>query len=66
MVENADRSGKYNVAFQAAFLIGDAEKCINVLLKSKRVAEAAFFARAYAPSKLSLVMKQWDETLKLK
>jgi hypothetical protein len=32
--------------------MGDADKCINVLLKSKKMAEAAFFARAYAPSKI--------------
>jgi coatomer subunit beta' len=63
LVEAADRSGKYNVAFEAAYLIGDAERCVNILLKSKRVAEAAFFARAYAPSKLDLVMKQWEEAL---
>lgn len=66
MVEAAERNGKYNVAFEAAYLIGDAERCVNILLKSKRVAEAALFARAYAPSKLSLVMKDWDEALKQK
>ena len=66
LVENAERSGKYNVAFEAAYLIGDAERCINILLKSKRIAEAAYFARAYAPSKLNLVMKQWEEALKAK
>lgn len=64
LADNAERSGKYNVAFEAAFLTGDAEKCVNILLKSKRVSEAAFFARAYAPSKLPLVMKQWEEALK--
>lgn len=63
-MESAERNGKYNVAFEASFLIGDAERCVNILLKSKRVSEAAFFARAYAPSKLSLVMKDWDEALK--
>ena len=28
LADNADKSGKYNVAFEAAYLIGDADKCI--------------------------------------
>jgi coatomer subunit beta' len=64
LVEDAEKNGKYNVALEAAYLLGDAERCITILLKSKRVAEAAMFARAYAPSKVTLVMKQWEETLK--
>jgi coatomer subunit beta' len=44
--------------------MGEAEKCIDILLKSKKVAEAAFFARSYAPSKLGKVMKHWEELLK--
>lgn len=28
LVENAERNGKYNVAYEAAYLIGDAEKCV--------------------------------------
>lgn len=66
VVEQAELNGKYNVAFEAAFLLADSERCVKILLKSKRVAEAAFFARAYAPSHLGLVMKQWKETLDAK
>jgi len=61
---NAEANGKFNVAFQAAYLTGDADRCLNILLKSKRISEAAFFARAYCPSKLEHVVKIWDETLK--
>lgn len=64
LVESAEKNGKYNVALEAAYLLADAEKCIQILLKSKRVAEAAMFARAYAPSKVGLVMKQWEDILK--
>lgn len=56
-MEEADSNGKYNVAMEAAFLIGDAQRCLNILLKQKKVAEAAMFARAYAPSLLPSVMK---------
>lgn len=57
LMEEADSNGKYNVAMEAAFLIGDAQRCLNILLKQKKVAEAAMFARAYAPSLLPSVMK---------
>lgn len=50
VLDEADKNGKYNVALQASYLVGDVDKAISILLKSKRVAEAAFFARAYAPS----------------
>ena len=52
LVENAEKHGKYNVALEGAYLLGDADRCIKILLKAKRVAEAAMFARAYAPSKI--------------
>jgi coatomer subunit beta' len=60
---DAEEAGKYNVAYEAASLTGDAERCVEILLKSNRVAEAAFFARAYAPSLLQKVMKPWQEIL---
>ena len=66
VADEAEKSGKYNVAYEAAFIVGDADRCVNILLKSKRVAEAAFFARAYAPSRLGSILKQWEESLRQK
>ena len=66
MATNAEVNGKYNVAFQASYLIGDADRCVQILIKSKRIAEAAFFARAYCPSQITQVVKAWDDTLKAK
>ncbi len=63
---NAESNGKYNVAFQASYLIGDADRCVQILIKSKRLAEAAFFARAYCPSQIEKVVRAWDESLKAK
>jgi coatomer subunit beta' len=63
---NAEANGKYNVAFQASYLIGDADKCVQILVKSKRLAEAAFFARAYCPSKIPSVIKAWEESLQIR
>ena len=57
---DAENAGKYNVAFQAAYQIAEVDKCIEILVKSKRFAEAAFFARAHAPSKLGELIKLWE------
>jgi coatomer subunit beta' len=46
--------------------VGDAEKCVQILIKSKRIAEAAFFARAYCPSRIPSVINAWDESLQAK
>jgi coatomer subunit beta' len=63
VVEESEKAGKFNVAFEAAYMLGDSERCVDILLKSSRVSEAAFFARSYCPSLLNKVMKQWEETL---
>lgn len=56
LIEETERNGKYNVALEAAFLIGDPDTCIDILVKSKRIAEAAMFARAYAPSRIPSII----------
>lgn len=43
--ESAVCSGKNNVAFLSFMLLGDLEKCLQILIDSNRLPEAAFFAR---------------------
>ena len=64
LAERAELAGKYNVAYEAAFVIGDANMCLSILLKAKRMGEAAYFARAYLPSRLAEVTKLWGDFLK--
>ena len=52
------------MAFEAYFLLSKVDNCIEVLIKSKRVAEAAIFARAYAPSRLAELIPKWSDHLK--
>ena len=61
--ETATQSGKNNVAFLSHFLLGDLEKCLDVLIESGRLPEAAFFARTYLPSQISRVLPQWKDQL---
>ncbi|KAK0167169.1 hypothetical protein PV327_004602 [Microctonus hyperodae] len=61
--EAADETGKNNISFLSKFLLGDVDQCLEILIKTDRIPEAAFFARAYAPSKISYVVKLWKEKL---
>jgi len=60
----AEKEGKYNIAYESAFLLAMPEACVQILVKSKRVAEAAMFARSYCPDMIPSLMKEWGELLK--
>ncbi|KAJ0063653.1 hypothetical protein NL108_004772, partial [Boleophthalmus pectinirostris] len=51
--EGADADGKTNVAFLAYFMQGRLDKCLDLLIKTDRLPEAAFLARTYLPSQVS-------------
>ena len=38
-------TGKNNVSFLSFFILGNLEKCLEILIESNRIPEAAFFAR---------------------
>jgi len=63
LADAASNAGKNNVAFLSHFILGDLEKCLDVLIESGRLPEAAFFARTYLPSQISKVLPQWKEQL---
>ena len=55
LVGSAHDQGKQNVEFLAAFLLGRLSHCVDLLVASGRIPEAAFFARTYLPSRVSEV-----------
>ena len=59
----ANETGKNNISFLSKFLLGNVDECLDILIKTDRIPEAAFFARSYAPSKISSVVKIWKEKL---
>ncbi|GFG37833.1 hypothetical protein Cfor_04931 [Coptotermes formosanus] len=61
--ETADSTGKNNVSFLSYFLLGDVHKCLEILINTNRLPEAAFFARSYIPSRISEVVALWRESL---
>ncbi|XP_071840387.1 coatomer subunit beta'-like [Apostichopus japonicus] len=63
LADNAATSEKNNIAFMAFFLQGKPNDCLELLCKSGRFPEAAFFARTYLPSRVSEVVQGWKESL---
>ncbi|KAK5928952.1 hypothetical protein CgunFtcFv8_010228 [Champsocephalus gunnari] len=63
LAEAAERDGKTNVAFLTYFLQGRLDKCLDLLIATNRLPEAAFLARTYLPSHVSRVVKLWKESL---
>ncbi|CAH9056372.1 unnamed protein product [Cuscuta epithymum] len=56
-------NGKNNVSFLCLFLLGKVEECIQLLVDSNRLPEAAFMARSYLPSKVSEIVEIWRKDL---
>ena len=44
-----EKAGKNNIAFTCYLLCQDTKKCVDLLIKSERLPEAAFFAQTYCP-----------------
>lgn len=64
MAVQAVEIGRYNVAYEAYYLLAEPDNCIDVLLKANRVAEATIFAKAHAPSRLNELIPKWSQYLK--
>lgn len=63
MGESGSNIGRHNIAFLAAFLRSDVRRCLDILIETNRLPEAAFFARTYMPSEISRVVELWREEL---
>ncbi|XP_020244249.1 coatomer subunit beta'-1-like isoform X2 [Asparagus officinalis] len=59
----AKEQGKNNVAFLCLFLLGKLEDCLQLLVDSNRIPEAALMARSYLPSKVSEIVAIWKKDL---
>lgn len=59
----AHEKGEYNIAFICNFLLSNIHDCIQLLIETNRIPEAALFARTYAPSQVSRVVSLWKQSL---
>lgn len=45
LAETTQKEEKFNLSFLSYLLVGDLGKCLDILIETDRVPEAAFFAR---------------------
>jgi coatomer subunit beta' len=64
LASKAETQGQNNLAFAAVWQLGDADKCVDLLVKTERAPEAALFARTYAPSQAPKAVEAWKADLK--
>lgn len=65
LAEAVEAKGKYNIAFQAWWLTKNVDKCLDLLILTRRYSEAAFFGRSYGASaeKLEEIVGLWKKDL---
>ncbi|EEE56543.1 coatomer subunit beta'-2 isoform X1 [Oryza sativa Japonica Group] len=59
----AKEQGKNNVAFLCFFMLGKLEECLQLLIESNRIPEAALMSRSYLPSKVPEIVTLWKKDL---
>ena len=64
LAKKAAFSGRFNIAFTCSLLTNQIDQCVQILIDSNRIPEAAFFARTYKPSLIPTVVDQWRENLR--
>lgn len=55
--------GHSNIAFSCYLLLGKLYDCLNLLIDTNRLEEAALFARSYLPSEIERVVILWKSSL---
>jgi len=63
LAKRAEELTRTNIAFACYFTLNDVDSCVDVLVKSKRIPEAAYFAKTYCPSKITGLVQAWREDL---
>jgi coatomer subunit beta' len=59
----AGNTSANNIAFSALWQVGDVQACIDLLVKTNRLAEAVLFSQTYKPSQTNGLVKQWKASL---
>jgi coatomer subunit beta' len=63
LAAQASDSGLHNVAFSTLWSRGDVDGCIDLLVKTNRLAESVLFAQTYKPSRAPELVVQWKTSL---
>ncbi|RFU78382.1 coatomer subunit beta [Trichoderma arundinaceum] len=63
LAAQAEEANAHNVAFSSSWLIGDIDRCVDILTKTGRSVEATLFAQTYKPSLAASAAKAWKDSL---
>uniref|UniRef100_A0AAF5PGX4 Beta'-coat protein n=3 Tax=Wuchereria bancrofti TaxID=6293 RepID=A0AAF5PGX4_WUCBA len=66
LASDAELSAQHNSSFLSYLLLGDLDRCLEILILTNRLPEAAFFARTYCPSQVDRVVSLWKEKISRK
>ena len=55
LIKSAGVQNRQNIVFLCHLLLGNLNACVNLLIATNRIPEAAFFARTYVPSRMTEV-----------
>ena len=66
IADSAKEKGQNNISFLSYFTLGRLEDCLELLIQTNRLPEAAFFARTYLPSQISRIISLWRDELRKK
>ena len=55
LIKDAGAQNRQNIVFLCHLLLGNLNACVDLLIASSRIPEAAFFARTYVPSRMTEV-----------
>lgn len=63
LAKQADNAGSHNIAFSSLWQLADVDGCIDLLVRTNRVAEAVLFAQSYKPSRAAALVGKWKAGL---
>lgn len=63
LISHADAAASNNIAFFCLWQLGDVDGCIDLLVRTGRVAEAVLFAQTYKPSRGAELARKWKTGL---
>jgi coatomer subunit beta' len=66
IADTSREKGQNNISFLSYFTLGKLSECLELLIETGRLPEAALFARTYQPSQVSRVVALWREELRKK
>ena len=63
LADSGAAAGQNNVAFMSHYILGEVGACLDLLVATGRLPEAACFARTHLPGRLQEVVAKWRESV---